>query len=307
VYALDTATGRRRWVNFEADWVGSSPCIAPELGLLFIGTEFGLLKKRGGIMALDIQTGTKVWSVEMPAYTHSSPLYIPGTLLSPASVLIGSNDGVARLFNAKKGTLMWEFATGTPSEQEIRAGFSAYDIKDSFAYSPTLNAVYFGNHTGDFFALNKKTGEKMWQAKAEFAFWSRPTLLDTLAPKNLGHTFAERVIASSLDKHVYCWDAATGKELWKWHAGARVFCAPTMWDEPQKDGSSITRVLVGANTGRLTALDPETGKEVWFITVPERIVNAPVYNPKTQSLFVPTFANELYKFETSPSPSPPKK
>jgi outer membrane protein assembly factor BamB len=235
-------------------------------------------------MALDMKTGAKVWGVEMPAYTHSSPLYILGSLLTPPTVLIGSNDGVVRLFNAKTGALLWEFATGTPSAQELAAGFSAYDIKDSFAYSSAVNAVYFANQNGDFFALNKKTGDKIWHAKAEFAFWSRPLLV------------GEKVVASSLDKYVYCWDAATGTELWRWHAGARVFCAPTLWNEPQHDGTTVERILVGSNTGRLTALDPDTGTEVWFKTLPERIVNAPVYNAKTRTLFVPTFANEVYAF-----------
>ena len=49
VYALDAKTGAKKWVNRDTDWIGSSPSLAPDLDLLFIGLEFGLWRKRGGI------------------------------------------------------------------------------------------------------------------------------------------------------------------------------------------------------------------------------------------------------------------
>lgn len=54
---------------------------------------------------------------------------------------------------------------------------------------------------------------------------------------------------------------------------------------------------IGANTGRLTELDPETSKEKTFVTLTERITNQPAYNPHTKHFFVPTEANELYCLE----------
>ena len=63
VYALDTKTGKRRWIFMEADWVGSSPCIAEDLGLLFIGLEFGLFSKQGGIAGVRCNYGRKKMGV----------------------------------------------------------------------------------------------------------------------------------------------------------------------------------------------------------------------------------------------------
>ena len=101
VYALDTKTGKRKWGFMEADWVGSSPALAPDLGLLFIGLEFGLFKKQGGIAALDLNTGEKRWEYTMPKFTRASPAYLP----SKNIVAIGSSDLLVYLFNAKRGKL----------------------------------------------------------------------------------------------------------------------------------------------------------------------------------------------------------
>jgi outer membrane protein assembly factor BamB len=51
VYCLDAVTGREVWRFMEVDWVGSSPGLAPELGLLFIGPEFAVEGKRNELFA----------------------------------------------------------------------------------------------------------------------------------------------------------------------------------------------------------------------------------------------------------------
>jgi len=272
VYALDTNTGDKKWVSFEADWVGSSPTIAQNLNLLFVGLEFGLIKKRGGIVALDVRTGAKVWSYTMSMYTHSSPLYIKET----QQVIIGSNDGTAYLFNAKNGDLIWKFETGTIDEREMVIGFSNCDIKESFAYDKKRDYIIFGNILGMLYILNRKTGERVATFQANFGFYSTPFVYDN------------KVYASSADKHVYCVDLDTLKEKWRWYGGARIFSSPT-----EIEGS----IFIGSNTGRLTELDPETGEERSFAIFPERITNKVAYNPKTKRFFVPTFANEIYCLE----------
>ena len=273
VYALDTETGRPKWIHFGGDWVGSSPALAPDLDTLFIGLEFGLIRKRGGIVAIDMSTGKRIWKYEnMPCYTHSSPLYIQ----KHKQVVIGSNDGAAYLFNAKTGELVWKFETGTPTPKELTAGFSDLDIKESFAYDEERDVLVFGTMAGSLFIVNRKTGEKVHEFKAEFGFTSTPCI------------YKGRVYATSLDKNLYCIDLNSGEELWRWNASARIFASPIIIENS---------LYIGANTGRLTELDPETGKELSFAMVTERITNRPAYNPKTKRFFVPTYANELYCME----------
>lgn len=281
MYALDAATGKRVWVNFDADWIGSSPTLAPDLKMVFIGTEFGLIGKRGGINAIEYTTGKTIWSASMPSYTHATPYYIENY----KQVVIGSNDGIVRLYDARNGALLWTTKTGDPTPHEIRSGFSPYDIKQSCTYDPRLDMVFVGNLEGTLCGIKRSTGDIMWKYTAEFAFWATP----------LVHTHTETVVyASSLDKHLYCINAQTGALLWKRHLGARIFCEPTMITIDENE------VLVcGSNTGRLTAFEPTIGAELWHITLPERIVNAPVYNENTKQLFVPTAANEIYRFNLS--------
>lgn len=270
VYALDATTGKRKWIFWEADYIGSSPAVAPDLGLVFVGLEFGLIKRRGGIAALDMETGKKKWEFPMTSYTHSSPYYIQ----SKKQVVVGGNDGIVYLFDAKTGKLQWEFATGTPSEEEQMKGFSRFDIKESFAYDAQHDLIIFGNSDAKVFALNRKTGKVAWCFdEAEFGYIATPTI------------YKDSAIIGSLDKNVYCLDLGTGEKQWSWNAGARIFASPTIIND---------KLYIGSNTGRLTELDPVTGKELAFITVPERITNTVVYNTKTKRYFLPTFANEIY-------------
>jgi outer membrane protein assembly factor BamB/orotate phosphoribosyltransferase len=269
VHAVDAKTGKKRWTYFDADWVDSSPAIAPDLGLLFVGLEFGLWKKRGGIVALDAVTGKKRWEYEMPSFTHSSPLYLE----SHRQVVIGSNDGAAYLFDARTGALQWKFETGHPTEGELESGYSNFDIKASFVYDPKRDLIMFGNFNKTVYFIDRKTGLKRGSFDAAFGFYSTPAI------------YADTVLASSLDKNLYCIDLDTYQEKWRWNAGARIFATPITVDDS---------VYIGANTGRFTELDAATGAERSFITLAERITGKPVYNPETKMFFVPTYANEIY-------------
>jgi len=277
VYALDTQSGKAKWVHFGGDWIGSSPALAPDLNILFIGLEFGLIKKRGGIIAINMETGKRVWKYsDMPCYTHSSPLYIQ----KHKQVIIGSNDGAAYLFNAKNGDLVWKFETGTTTPKELLSGFSQLDIKESFAYDEASDMLVFGTMAGSLFFVKRKTGEKVYEFRAQAGFTSTPCI------------YNGKVYATSLDKNLYCLDLNSGKEIWKWNAGARIFASPAIIE-----GS----LYIGSNTGRFTELDLETGREISFAMVTERITNKPSFNKKTKRFFIPTYANEIYCMERKES------
>ncbi len=109
VYCLDAATGTEVWRYSEADWVGSSPALAPDLGYLFIGLEFAVEGKRGSIAALRMENGEKVWEHMTKRYTHASPAYWPERQL----VACGSNDNEMFLFDAPTGAMRWRFETRT--------------------------------------------------------------------------------------------------------------------------------------------------------------------------------------------------
>lgn len=279
VYALDAATGTKKWIYFDADWVGSSPAIAPDLGLVFIGLEFGVLKKRGGVVALNLLTGEKVWwDPTMPNLTHATPLYIRDV----RQVAIGSNDGIVRLYNAKNGALLWRAKTGDPNPVHLRSGFSPFDIKSYPIYDAQSDALIAVNADGDIYSIERTTGTHRWHARMEFGSYGAPLL----------HNGS--VYVGSMDKYVYCVSAQTGEMRWKTRLGARLFATPFLVE------GTIT---IGCNDGKMYSLNPVTGNIVGHTTLTERITNAGAYDTERKIVYITTYANELYALQKNPDNS----
>lgn len=256
VYALDAKTGALRWKYSEADWVGSSPALAPDLGFLFIGLEFGLWKKHGGIVALDLKTGKKIWSDRTPALTHGSPFYIKEEEL----VVIGSNDGAVYAYDSKTGKRKWLYQCGS-------------DIKTRPAYDSKRRLVLVPSMDSKLYALAVQDGSVQWAFQTGAGIYSNPLVSNNV------------VYIASLDKTLYKIDLETGREQASFETGGRIFASPVLAENS---------LFIGSNDGKLYELDPETLKQRGSFQATERIVNAVAYNSKTKHLFVPTVANELY-------------
>jgi len=272
VYALNTDTGQARWIFQEADWVGSSPAVAADLGLLFIGLEFGLAFKRGGIVALDLNTGQKVWGdYTHPALTHCSPLYIK----NKKQVAIGSNDGKVRLYDGKTGALVWTVETfgGAQFDTSVDAGFGAGDIKECLAYDPKRDYVIFGSIDGFLYIVNRKDGSIKKHFRCQFAIFSTPLVYNNC------------VYFTSVDKYLRCLNLDTFELVFETNVdNTRIFASPMIIND---------RLFIGTNGGKLHELDPKTGERRSVFYVSERITNYPTYNQATNTYFLPTYANEI--------------
>jgi len=256
VYALDAETGGVRWMYADADWVGSSPSLAPELGLLFIGLEFGLLRKRGGIIALSLKTGERVWEDRTPDLTHGSPLFIAEEGL----VVIGSNDGIVYAYEAKTGKLRWRYQSGG-------------DVKTPLAYDAKRRLVCFGSMDTKLYALSTRDGSPVFARQTGAGIYSSPLVHD------------DTVYIASLDKRLYAIDLDTWQDRWVFETSSRIFSSPVFLENS---------VWIGSNDGRLYELDAKRGTLRDFFQATERIVNKIAYSPRTRRFFVPTCANELY-------------
>ncbi len=255
-YALNKETGQKEWVFREADWIGSSPCVAPSLNLVFVGLEFGLWKKRGGIVALDCASGEKKWEYGMPGLTPASPAYAQ----KQGIVVCGCNDFSVYGLDARKGKLLWQFRTGG-------------EVKASCAIDETRGLVAFGSFDAHIYVLNITTGELVWKFATLEAIDSTPLLK------------GDYLYAASLDKKLYCIDLNTGAIVWQFSAHGRIFASPLFIGD---------NIYIGANDGRLYELDANTGKNTALFQTTERITNAIAYNEETRKIFLPTFANEIY-------------
>lgn len=254
-YALDRNNGKLIWKYMDADFIGSSPAIAPDLEMIFVGLEFGLFKKQGGIVALDFK-GKKIWESRMSQFVHCSPAYCAEKKV----VAIGGNDHQVYLFDAKTGKLKWKFKTGG-------------EVKASLVFDTDRNLLLFGSFDKNLYALDIDTGEVKGKMETGEIIYSTPKV------------YKGDVFFSSLDKYLYSMNLDSGELNWKYSCESRIFSSPEIADG---------KILIGANNGMLYEIDPATGKTLSIFIATERITNRIAYNPETKHYFVPTYANEIY-------------
>ncbi len=261
-YALNAATGKQQWIYMDADWIHSSPAVAPDLGIVFVGLQYGLWNKKGGVVALAAKTGKKQWEyADMPASVRAAPAYSR----THGVVIVGSSDGTVYCFRARTGELLWSYKTDGA-------------IEGSFAFDEERGRVFFGGAGGLVHVVDVRNGHavRVVPTGSGVGIWSTPCV------------HGDHVYISSPDKRMYCFNLETLELVWTFVTDGRVFASPIIANR---------LVYVGSNDGRLYELDAHTGRNIAFFQTSERITNAVAYNEKTKRFFVPTYANELYCVE----------
>lgn len=261
-YALNAKTGKREWVTYDADAVGSSPCISEKLEYVYVGMEYGFWKKKGGVTAYRCSNGEKMWSFFADDFTHGSPTYSQVN----GMVICGSNEGRIYALNAKTGALCWSY----DSFGEVKAGC---------ALSPNERYVCVGTFSKKYVVLEVKTGKVIATLETLEANYSTPVWKSNTI-----------VVCASLDRCLYCFDVEKKQILWKYKTFSRIFASPVIYKNV---------IYFGNNAARLHALDAETGKELEVFQTVERITNKVTIDPKTETLYMLTFANEVIALDIS--------
>lgn len=256
LYALNKSNGEKVWVFNEADWIGSSPAIAEDLKLVFIGLEFGLFRKMGGIAAINANSGKKVWEYRTKDYIHSSPAYCEEKRL----LAVGDGGGFAYLFDAKSGNLKWKFPTGGP-------------IRASFAFDLRRNLVIFGSFDKNMYIVDIESGKLKKKFETKDYINSSPEIC------------GDDVYFTSTDKNLYSANIETGQINWSFSADSRIFSSPMIIGE---------KIYFGANNGIFYEIELKTGECTSQFQTAERITNQPACNPLSDNFFVSTYANEIY-------------
>ncbi|MBC7503465.1 PQQ-binding-like beta-propeller repeat protein [Candidatus Gracilibacteria bacterium] len=261
-YCLDKHTGKIKWTYIDADWIGSSPCINHQQGIVYIGLEFGLWRKKGGIVALNIKTGKFIWKNydTMGECTHASPAYNH----KHSIVVCGNNDHCMRAYNAKDGTLLWQYQTNG-------------EIKYGAIFDDTRDLVIFGSMDGGLYALNMSDGSLYHRFNARYGFYNNPVQSGAV------------IYAGSLDKVIYAYDLDTLETVWKYETSGRIFATPMIEAES---------LFIGSNDGRLYELDTISGRVNAVIQLSERIVNTVQIERNIENkriIYIATHACELYK------------
>ncbi len=100
LYALDQATGERRWrIDHDGSWAMSSPAVIGNT--LYSGTSDGRF-----VHAVDVATGQERWRFHGDGYTWSSPCIVDGT------VYAGDGAGYLRAIDRHSGVERWNYWVG---------------------------------------------------------------------------------------------------------------------------------------------------------------------------------------------------
>lgn len=264
VYCLDAETGLEIWRFTGADWVGSSPALAPELGLLFIGLEFAAEGKRGSIAALRLEDGERVWEHMTKRYTHASPAYWKDRRL----VACGSNDNEMFLFDAPSGKLRWRFQTGGEGNEKA-------SIRHAPAFDMKRGHLVTGCANGWIYIIDVETGKEVWSVKTDNTIYTVPLVVE------------DKAYIGSTDKYLYILDLERRVVKTKIFAASKVFGPPRLLED---------RIYFGACNGIVYELNPATDEVTGTHQLPDAITNAITYNAATGDFYALTYINELFAF-----------
>jgi outer membrane protein assembly factor BamB len=103
--------------------------------------------------------------------------------------------------------------------------------------------VYFGTSSGQVYAVDTATRNVKpgWSFQAKEAIWGSPLVI------------GDRVYVPTMDHYLYCLDANTGQEVWKFKAGGALAAQPSPND---------STLYQGALDGRVYAVETGSGLQV---------------------------------------------
>jgi len=255
VYALDASTGAAAWIASCAEYVGSSPVISAELGLLFIGLEREVPGRRGALAALDVATGQILWEVETENYLHATPVLCGERGL----VVVGTNDNRVLCVDAKDGSIRWSHVIG---------GL----VKAAPALCMARDVVCVGATDGGFYGMSLEDGSRKFVQWAESSIETTPLIV------------AGRAFYTATDKCFYVVDLETGVCVARLRSRGRSFSSPALIN----DG-----VVFGNNAGLLFDIDPRTLNLRGRHQMVDRITSKTAYDSLSDQYFVHTFEDRL--------------
>jgi len=255
VYALDASTGEAAWITSCAEYVGSSPSVSAELGLLFIGLEREVPGRRGALAALDVATGRIVWEVETENYLHATPVLCGERGL----VVVGTNDNKVLCVDATDGSVRWSHAIGG-------------SIKAAPAFCIARDVVCVGATDGGFYGMSLEDGSRKFLLWAESSIETTPLIVEGCA------------FYAATDKYLYVVDLDASACVARLRSRGRSFSSPALINGG---------VVFGNNAGLLFDVDPRTLALRARHQIADRITSKIAYDSATDQYFVHTFDDRL--------------
>lgn len=203
------------------------------------------------VYAIDPTDGKLQWVYP----TDSSSMVFYATPVLDDNLLVAANyNGSVFGLNPTDGTKKWEFHINNAR----------------FVGGATLSKklVYAAAADGTVYALNRTDGTQVWAFTAEAGVWSAPLLADGV------------LYVTSLDKHVYALDPATGQVEWKFPDAGQTL-------DPAMGAIAGTPTFVdgmlyfGSFNNHVYALDTTSHRQKWEYNTSNWVWSSPAYDTET--------------------------
>lgn len=251
--ALSRDSGNERWSFKAAKAIYSSPVVHQDV--VYVGSVDGF------VYALDAQTGKEAWRTKLGGDVYASPT------VAKNRVYVGSWDKSLHALDAATGKSVWTF----PTDNQIFATAS---------YDKEKETVYVSSWDHHLYAIDAQNGAKRWQVKLGGVSRSSPAVSDQV------------VVVGCDDHKIYAFDTSSGKALWHFKTDAPVYSSPTIATSQQ--GATV---LIGSNDGSIYALQLKDGTLVDKHTTYGKVTSTPF--AAEGRIVVGSYDNGLYVFGDS--------
>jgi len=202
-----------------------SSTVTPGGGFLFIGTH------SGHVLALDPETGARIWDTPVGGAVLAAPGYQNGR------VLVGSFDGHVVALDGADGHRLWSHDTGAPV-----TGTPA----------PEGDVVVVGSRSYDLYGLDVATGDMRWDHYLWFSW------VESSARTEGGIAY----VGSSDASRIYAVQAASGDLKWECDDHGISWGRPVI-TEARVYAAVRYSPSIETHEGGLLAIDRESGEVAW--------------------------------------------
>jgi outer membrane protein assembly factor BamB len=247
LHAVDMTTGKLRWSYRPTDINGSvstPPAIVRDLAIAPYGAA-----NPGAVIAVSLTTGKPVWRGPDPA-TNAA------VVASSDMVFVPTKDGSFVALDAATGKEIWRLAFS-----RRRFCVSRPIVLDGVVYvSGGVDAVA-GDASRpegiDLIALDAKTGQQRWRARADAEYGTAGVCLTT--PIATATT-----IYGAAEARLYAFDRTTGRAKWK-PVETQVMSDGRLRGTAVAALTDAGNVLVGVAETAVMGFDKNSGKSLWTV------------------------------------------
>lgn len=243
----------------------------------------------GGVEALDLTDGSSLWRKEFDTGFVAAPsIFLPASYATSENLQNEALPTVQRTGAELAGTE--QNGTEQNGTEVDKPPGNNVELNDAQGDVASLGhpILVVGDVEGNVYALNSVDAELLWKQTTEGEINASPTFFRIESETNAGPGQGEvRVLQTSQDGSLYCFDLATGKLVWKYETGDQIRCAVSIGD-----GQTY---LGGCDAG-LHVVDLATGKAAREpLTLDGPTGSTPAISGN--EVFVPIMDGILYSFD----------